>query len=140
MTDTLLTPPRAIDAALVEPDTRVVLAVKTPLDSRAVVAAFPPDYTLERAIAGLRKAIPAHDAEGHAVLDSVERELAASRVDFLVVRADAVVNTPRTSRLHDIATPREMRTPNGLKTVPSVAVEVQAYAAVGLEVRPCAIR
>jgi hypothetical protein len=112
-------------------DELVVLALKTPLDARAVTAAFPPDLTLDRAIIEMRKAIPAQDRDGHAVLDNVARELAATRANFLVVRADGVTQTERHVRLRDISTPRELRTSKGLKTVPSVAVEVQAYASVG---------
>ena len=128
---------REQNSGLMEPRTadleeaRVVFAVKTPLDARAVTAGFPPDYTIERAIGEMRKAIPEHDRAGHEVLDNVDRELKASHANFLVVRPDGVVLAERQARLREISRPREMRTPSGLKTVPAVAVEVQAYANVG---------
>jgi len=129
---TSLLPSRVVDAEVVRDGARVVVALKTPLDVRPVTASLPSDLTLERAVAAMRKAIPADDTDGRHVLANVEREMAASRVDFLVVRpGQGVVNAPRTTMLRDIATPREMRTPKGLKTVPAVAFEVQAYAGVG---------
>lgn len=112
-------------------DELVFFALKTPLDVRAVTAAFPPGVTLDHAITSMRKAIPAHDAPGHHVLDNVEREMTASRPNVLVVRPDGVTIADRSSRLREIATPVEMRTSKGVKTVPAVAVEVQAYASVG---------
>lgn len=112
-------------------DSVVLLALKTAFDNRPVVAPFPPHFTLERSIAAMRMAIADGDAEGRQVLDNVERELSASRVHFLIVREDGFVNMPRSAVLHDIATPREMRSAKGPKTVPAVSVEVQAYASVG---------
>jgi hypothetical protein len=124
-------------SGLLEPQTadheeaRVVLAVKTPLDARAVTAGFPAEYTIGRAITEMRKSVPQTDRAGHEVLDNVERELKASHANFLIVRPNGVVLADRQSKLRDVAQPREMRTPVGLKTVPAVAVEVQAYANVG---------
>jgi hypothetical protein len=126
-----LMPSRVVDG-VVHDDDRVIVALKTPLDVRPITAWLPSDLTLERAVAAMRKAIPADDTDGRQVLTNVEREMAASRVDFLVVRpGEGVVSAPRTTMLRDVATPREMRTPKGLKTVPAVAFEVQAYAGVG---------
>jgi hypothetical protein len=129
---TALRPARPRDAQLVRDDDRVVVALKTPLDVRPVTAALPGDLSLERSVAAMRKTLQADDVDGRQVLANVEREMAASRVDFLVVRpGQGVVSASGTTLLRDVATPREMRTPNGLKTVPAVAFEVQAYAGVG---------
>ena len=49
----------------------------------------------------------------------------------MIVRPDGVSIVDKHSRLRDVSTPRELRTPKGPKTVPAVAVEVQAYANVG---------
>jgi hypothetical protein len=131
MSESVLTAARPVDAEIVDDDQTVLVALKTPLDSRPVVAALPADFTLERSIGAMRKALPTNDFEGRQILDNVEREMSASTVSFLVVRPEGVVNTPRSSKLRDVASPREMRTAKGLKTVPAVAVEVQAYAGVG---------
>jgi hypothetical protein len=125
-------PVRVADAEIVQDAQRVVVALKTPLDRRPVTAALLGDLTLERAVVAMRKAIPIDDVDGRHVLANVEREMAASRVDFLVIRqGQEVVNAQPTTLLRDIATPHEMRTSKGLKTVPAVAFEVQAYAGVG---------
>ena len=127
-----LKPTRVLDGELVCDDDRVVVALKTPLDVKPVTAALPSDLTLAHAVAAMRKAIPDADVDGRHVLANVEREMAASRVDYLVVRpGQGVLCAPATTRLRDVAAPRELRTPKGLKTVPAVAFEVQAYAGVG---------
>lgn len=125
-------PTRVLVADLVEDDDRVIVALKTPLDARPVTAALPADLTLQHSVDAMRKALAADDVDGRHVLSNVEREMVASRVDYLVIRPDqgAVPMSP-TAKLGEVATPREMRTKTGLKTVPAVAFEVQAYAGVG---------
>ena len=129
---TALVPSRVLDGELVREDDRVLVALKTPFAPMPVMAYLPADLTLDRCAGAMRKAIPADDLDGRRVLDDVERELKASRVNFLVHGAhhDVAVTAPGTA-LRDIATLREMRTPQGLKTTPAVSVEVQSYAAVG---------
>ena len=66
MTGTALAPARDADAPAAA-DEPVVVALKTPFDVKAAIAPLPADLTLERAIAAMRAAIPAHDVAGHAV-------------------------------------------------------------------------
>ena len=50
---------------------------------------------------------------------------------FAVARAGELVKVEPSTRLAEIAVPRELRTPDGLKCIPCAAVEVVQYAEVG---------
>ena len=120
------------DAELVESDEQVLLAVKTPLMPRPVTALMAGDATLEESVRALRDHTSPTDDDVRRVIEQLEREMSGSAYHFLVVSpSGTVTNTPRTTALRDVAAPREVQTSKGPKTIPMVAVEVQAYAPVG---------
>ena len=110
---------------------QVLLAIKTPMMPRATTVLLPGVLTLQQALDALRKMTPKDDI-ARSVLRQLERETSGSAYEFLVVTKTGEVDKTSPSKiLRDVATPREIRTPRGLETIPIAAVEVQAYAPVG---------
>ncbi len=113
-------------------DGQVLLAVKTPLMPRPVTAVVSGEATLEESVRAITGGPSPTDDDVRRVIEQLEREMSASAYHYLVVSpSGTVTNTPRTTALREIASPREVRTSKGLKSIPMVAVEVQAYAPVG---------
>jgi hypothetical protein len=117
-------------------DAKVLFAVKTPIMPRPTTAFLPRELNLAQAIEQLR-AMPPKDANATRVLQQLARETSAGAFDFLALTPTGeMVKVRPTTTLQEIAFPREVRTPTGLKTVPSVGLEVQAYSPVGVS-SPC---
>jgi hypothetical protein len=111
---------------------QVLLAIKTPMLPNATSVFLPGDLSLAQAVVALRKIQPKDD-NARRVLQQVERETSASAYDFVVVTAAGEGEKTAPSKLlREIAAPREIRTARGLEVIPVAAVEVQAYAPVGL--------
>lgn len=114
-------------------DAEILLAAKSPLMRRPVTAFVPGDLPLARAVDSLRERTPADAVEARRALDQIDRERSAATCHFLVVSpaGHVTVTSPETT-LRDIAVARELRTSTGPKPVGVVAVEIQAYAPVGI--------
>lgn len=112
-------------------DEMVLVAVKTPLMPQATTALLPGGLTLAQALDELRRT-PPKDSNGARVLQQLERETLGRAFDFLALKPTGqVAKVEPSTTLREIAVPREIRTPQGLETIPAAAFEVQAYAPVG---------
>jgi hypothetical protein len=112
-------------------DEMVVVAVKTPLMPRATSLLMDGRMTLRQSVDRLRRTPPKDQAAAE-VIQQLDREAAGAH-DYLVVTKTGEVRKadPDGTTLVEVAVPREVRTAQGVKTVPTAAIELQAYAPVG---------
>ena len=116
-------------------DELVVVAVKTPLMPRASSVAMEGGLTIRQSVERFRQT-PPKDRTAADVVQQLARETGGAH-DFLVLtpNGELVKADPDAVTLLEVAVPREVRTPRGVETVPTVAIEVQAYAPVGTDAR-----
>src|SRR5438105_252512 len=96
-------------------DGMVPVAVKTPMMPRPTTAMLPGQLTVTQAVEALRS-VPPKDANASLVIRQLERETAAGSFDFLAITGtgDVAVIQAHTT-LNEIAVPKEVRTPAGLR-------------------------
>jgi hypothetical protein len=110
-------------------DEKVLVAVKTPIMPTATTALVPRELTIGEALEKIRKAPPV-DPNAKRVRQQLDREMSGI-YDVLAVTPDGITKVKPELPIKEIAVPREIRTSGGIETIPTAALEVQAYAPVG---------
>jgi hypothetical protein len=119
-------------AGIGDDDPIVVLAYKTPMAQRPSAAVFRADLTVSQTLAELLQS-PPRDEAAQRQLQQLERETSGD-FDVLAVGREGELTKvdPDSTKLADIAVPREVRTRHGMEKMPTASIEVQSYAPVGL--------
>ena len=118
-------------------DQLVLVAVKPALMPDMVTGRLPRQLSVRQALEELQKAIPqAGNASAVRAIQQLNRETAGGDYHFLAATKTGLVRCAPTTAIAEIAVPREIRTPEGIKTIPTAAIEVQAYAKVGYRTSP----
>src|SRR5258707_449006 len=109
-------------------DEMVVVAVKTPLMPRATSLLMDGRLTLRQSVDRFLKT-PPKDQTAALIVQQLGREISGTHDYLVVTPAGEVVRAdPDKTTVREVAVPREVRTFRGVQTVPTTAIEVQAYA------------
>lgn len=105
--------------------------MRTSFMRHGLTALLPGRFTLDETLKHIRQT-PAKDPDTAEVLQQLEVETSGGEYHFLTAgRNGESKRAAPSTRLHEIATPREIKTARGVEVMPAAAVEVQGYARVG---------
>lgn len=111
-------------------DSQVLVAAKTPLMPRPVMARMSSRLKLIEAVEQFKATAPADDPSAR-VIQQLAREMTAVH-HFLAVQPSGLERVdPRKTTLAEIAVPREVKTLKGIEEIPIAAFEIQSYSRVG---------
>lgn len=115
----------------VEDRDQVLVGMRTSFMRHGLTALLPGRFTLDETLKHIRQT-PAKDPDTAEVLQQLEVETSGGEYHFLTAgRNGESKRAAPSTRLHEIATPREIKTARGVEVMPAAAVEVQGYARVG---------
>ena len=109
----------------------IIVKAKTPFNEDGVREVLPARLTAQKALEALREKAAAEEDTRY-VAEQLGREMGARRYSIRAVSRDGQLSEVRPNTpIEDLAQDVEVRTPQGLKTVRMVSMEVQSYGEVG---------